>query len=346
MPSPKLPPGEVCHICGKKAELRERDAKRNWTGKYLCRSHYQSDYYRNIQSSNQNQGHENIKEDNTLKLVEESELQISSKNPKSKIYTSFDGKNFFWIVTENGKIINKNPIEEDLIGIKEYSYNKINICYICRDKKEKEEIELTDKSILYPGNAYQERDKNGKATGKWTCPKHWKRDRDQTERELDPTKTLGDNCEKLTDKLFGAKRLSVKYDNYKLSLDHSPIPDRVIMIGGKLVDLSGKIPETKGRHYNPRHEAWFADILKEYHKKFDILIFYCISEDGKIIEMMYIFPKEDIIKIKSISMYKNPKNRWGCSIISINERHKVTDEEEIKRANGIWQKIIEENPID
>lgn len=88
---------------------------------------------------------------------------------KYTISTSFDKKDYFWIVIENGKIINRNPNKEDIIGIRIMSYNNTNICLECRKKNEKDGFVLTDKSILYPGNAIHEKDNDGKETGEYIC---------------------------------------------------------------------------------------------------------------------------------------------------------------------------------
>lgn len=88
---------------------------------------------------------------------------------KYKIYVSIDEKNFFWIIIENGNIINKNPTREELGKItRTISYNKTNICPICR-----KENTITDKSILYPGNALREKDRYGNKTEERVCNNHW-----------------------------------------------------------------------------------------------------------------------------------------------------------------------------
>lgn len=91
---------------------------------------------------------------------------------KYRISVSFDEKNFFWIITQDGRIINRSPTKEGLIGVMIRSYNKANVCPICREEYERNGKELTDKSILYPGNAKREKDKNGKETGRWICVRH------------------------------------------------------------------------------------------------------------------------------------------------------------------------------
>lgn len=54
---------------------------------------------------------------------------------KHRISVSIDGKNFFWIVVDNGKFI-RNPTKEDRMGTKLKCYNKTNICSICRKELE------------------------------------------------------------------------------------------------------------------------------------------------------------------------------------------------------------------
>lgn len=90
---------------------------------------------------------------------------------KYKIHVSIDEKKFFWIIVENGKIINKNPTKEELDEAKVKYYNRTNVCYICR-----KEGKITDKSILYPYNACREKDKDRKEIGEWICYNHYKRD--------------------------------------------------------------------------------------------------------------------------------------------------------------------------
>ena len=69
----------------------------------------------------------------------------------------------------------------------------------------------------------------------------------------------------------------------------------------------------------------------EHIKKFDILIFYCISEDGKTIERIYIFLKEEI-RISSIGIYENSPKRF--------EKYRATDDEILKKTNELWKEII------
>lgn len=90
-----------------------------------------------------------------------------------------------------------------------------------------------------------------------------------------------------------------------------------------------------GKRYNKYNRANTCDsnLKKEHKKNFDVLICYCASKDGKIIERIYIFPKEEIVKRSSIAIYKNPsKGSWY-------EKYRVKDENTLKRVNELFKKI-------
>lgn len=266
-----------------------------------------------------------------------------------KIHVRIDKHDQFWAVYDN--VLSKliiNPTREDLKWAEFKSYNSTNICPICR-----EENNITGRSILYPKNALRNTNKNGKKTKEWVCRKHGynyyqkynsdsqnnfeKLLRDRRTGNLKDSKhILADNCQELTCNTFGVDDLNKENDNYILSIDHSPIPKGVsILIGEKLTDLSEKIPQTEGRHYEPLYERWtFAGLDREWFKKFDVLICYCISEDGNTIERIYIFPKEEIIKT-GIAIYKIVK-RW----FPWYENYRVKDEKILKKVNDIWILII------
>lgn len=280
---------------------------------------------------------------------------------KYKVQISIDGENFFYVIIENGKVINRDTTREELVNIttREYCYNKTNICPRCR-----EENNITDKGILYPGNAVKGY-KKGSWKGKWLCTKCYMRDYNKEYRGYenilkplanrrtgnlrDLNNILGDDCEKLTDIVFGTKRLSVLYDNYELPLDHTPIPEGVsLVIGGELVDLSGKILQTKGglltnlsSYKNIEGEikyykGWSFDVHRERYKEFDYEICYCTNKDGMLIEMIYIFIKEEIIKHPTIRITKIPTNRqW--SISPWYEKCRV--EEILGQVNKTWKQI-------
>lgn len=274
---------------------------------------------------------------------------------KYRIHVSFDEINFFWVVMDNGMLI-ANPTKEDLYGTKLKKYNKTNICDRCR-----EENKITDNSILYSGNARTELDKGGNWTGKWDCPRCWQdfdpnsqdnliksvRDR-RTGNLHNPDQIFADNCEELTSKVFGVERLAVKYDKYsKLPYDHPAIAGHIsVMIGDKLVDLYGKVPQTKGASLLIRRqgilesEYWHSSLKNEHNKEFDVLMFYCVSKDGKLLERIYIFPSWEIINMTGIVIHKNPTRISGRRFNRWYELYRIVDEEFLNRVNEAWKKII------
>lgn len=88
---------------------------------------------------------------------------------KYRICISKDEVNFFWIVVDNSKRLIMNPTDEDLKETKIKYYDTTNICPICR-KENSCNSELTEKSILYTGNAC-----HIKNTGQVVCFRHWAR---------------------------------------------------------------------------------------------------------------------------------------------------------------------------
>jgi hypothetical protein len=284
-----------------------------------------------------------------------------------KISVSFDGINFFWVVVKYGKFI-RNPTREDLKDAIVKYYNRTNICPTCRKEYNIGEIsELTDKSILYPKNAMRGVNKYGNKTGEFVCSSHWRRyyQRYDPNSSLNARKSvanrrtgnnndlhliLSENCEYETTILFGAEKLSDENYSYNLPLDSGPITDNIsIMIGDKLVYLFGKVLQTKGSNILTmniikglsyyEYERWLlSGIEGEWIKKFDHLIFYCITKDRKMIERIYVFPKEEIIGKQGISIIKNNSRGIGWY-----EKYRVTDIEFLERANRIWQKIINKN---
>lgn len=273
---------------------------------------------------------------------------------KYKISVSLDGENFFWIVVDRESLI-KNPTEEDLKDAIVKTYSKTNICPICIKENEICGKELTDKSILYPRIACKEKDKNGNKTGRWICHRHSRRDYQRYDpnsqanikksvrscrtgnQDPNSNQAKGDNYQELTHIWTGAEDLNKKNDNYNSSNDHGPISKHVFfMIGGELVDLYGKIPQTKGKYYDTRNQIWAESCTNEYGKVFDYLIFYCTSEDGNIIERIYFITKKEIEKRGTIAIYKNPSKgiQWY-------KPYRITDKEVLTRVSEIWSQILE-----
>lgn len=251
---------------------------------------------------------------------------------KYRISVSIDEKNFFWIVVDNGRFI-RNPTKEDLMGTKLKSYNKTNICSRCR-----EENGITDNSILYPGKAYREKDKNRKETGRWTCSKcYFKNINIESDsynniiKQLRPCRmgSLDPNCpaakgrksQKLACRLYELKDLDIENDNYNSPLDcYDP--------------KTGLYHQVQGRYY--KYERWpFNGFKDEWGKIFENMICFCFSEDGNIVERIYIFPWKEIIEITGVTIYKNPSIR-----VPWYGQYRVTNEDELKKANEIWKEII------
>lgn len=223
-------------------------------------------------------------------------------------------------------------------------YNRTNTCDGCG---------ISFKTAI----PHREHNKEGNWTGNWLCKNCWyHRDyKYRPDSQINIKKLLancrtgnqnpnseqakGDDFEKLTSIWLEVKRLSVEHDKYsRLPLDHSPIPNGIsIKIGNKLVDLSYKIPQTKGRHYNPRNEWWrFVGLEVEWYKIFDYQICYCTSKDMKIIDRIYIIPSWEIIDKRKVIKIVNNSSRYTWY-----EQYKIIDEETIKKTNEIWIKIRE-----
>lgn len=85
-----------------------------------------------------------------------------------------------------------------------------------------------------------------------------------------------------------------------------------------LVDKNGKITDktpnrvqikqakrTTGRVYDPINGFWNYKWEREHKKDFNNIIVYCADKNGKTIERIYIFPKEEVIRSKTVSIVKN-----------------------------------------
>lgn len=258
---------------------------------------------------------------------------------KCRISVSIDGKNFFWIVVYNGILI-KNPTKEDMVGTQLKYYNKQNICDKC-----KEDNKVTDSSILRPGRAYTERDKEEKETGRWLCRKckakyyynmpgsHGniiKSLRDCRTKNQDPNSAnkKGGNSQELACKLYGWEDLNKKYDNYKFPIDCYEVK-------------TGLYHQVQGHYYNSRSGCWpFSGFEREWGKTFEDMVCFCMSKDGKIVERIYKFPKKEIDIRKSLCICKDDSH--GNPIISWYGKYRTTDEDVLKKANDIWKKINEQ----
>lgn len=220
-------------------------------------------------------------------------------------------------------------------GTKRYTnYNDKNICENCNVEK------------LKPGNANREYDENGNFTGRWLCNrcngKHWQKMpygtnsqlklirncRTRNIKEIYPEMMKGLIFEELTCRWRGVKKLSIENNNFRIPLDHTQDPELGII-------------QTKGRnmsnYYNRKY--WNFDVEIEQHKPFDNIILYCLNEDKRNMEKVYIIPKKEIMIRGHITISKNSsKYSWY-------EKYRV-NEEILKRINEIFQIILIENKID
>lgn len=89
--------------------------------------------------------------------------------------------------------------------------------------------------------------------------------------------------------------------------------------------------------------VWNGNIFAaEINKKYEIMILWCInedglSEDGLRVGRGYILPKEKIVEQTGISVIKIPSRgiQWY-------EQYRIRDEKIIKKANEIWKEILKE----
>lgn len=226
-------------------------------------------------------------------------------------------------------------------------YNRTNTCDRCRE----EGIETK----IYPNNALREHDENGNWTGKWYCrlchERYDPNSRNNIIKSLANCRTgnqnpnseqaKGDNFEELTCR-WRSKVSTVPVENLnkKLNNRHSPIDHSW--------DSELGFIQTKGRLYNSIERLWpFNNLEGEWNNNFDVIICYCASKDGKIIEIIYIIPKKEIKdKRTGISIYKNPTDSHGNPKISWYDKYRIIDEEIIKEINDIWQLILKEKGND
>jgi len=244
-----------------------------------------------------------------------------------------------WVITnEDGKIINKVPNKEELRYakkekyIKKYRsringrYNDTNTC-----PKIKEDGTICGNRLMF-GDACQERDDNGKTTGRWICSKCYKKDYVDDRKYIADRRTghqnpnssnaKGDKAEKLTCLWQNVENLNIKSDNHLCPIDHSRHP----ILG---------ILQTKSKWYDSANRWWAVKWKNEWYKEFDNLILYCISEDGKYIERIYIFHIDEVMKRTGIIIYKYAKHvLWY-------EQYRVKDEKILKHVNDLWIQIID-----
>lgn len=258
----------------------------------------------------------------------------------SKSCRIIDGKPKWIIVDENGKIVNRNPSKEDLKGLnieigdhgntRKEKYNETNTCEFIETDGER----CTEK--LCPGNARQF-NINGKIV--WYCEKHSGRYRATLPNSQNNTRKLIANfrnnnlsvespsgkgyiSQKVTCIVRGIEDLNIKNDNFHSEIDHSK-------------DSELGIIQSKSSFFNSLEGYWSSHVENEHNKNFDFLFYYCLSNNGKTIEQGYIFPKFEIMKSSSVTIYKDPMrgyNRWY-------DKYRIKD---IKPYNDAYQQILKE----
>lgn len=253
-----------------------------------------------------------------------------------KSWRIIDGKPRWVIVDENEKIINKYPSKQELKGIekkiyiKNIYYNDTNTCSRIKDNGE-----ICGKPLVC-GNARRECNKVGVITGRWVCTNCWHRTlSDSRTGNLDSNCSIakGNKFQKLSNESKSLIDLNIENDDR-----HSPIDS--------IDPVTGLYYQTKGALYDRRSRSWHANFKSERRAlskgfKFHRLIYYCASEDGKIIDRMYEFTEEEIKNRSSIEVSKNPTDSRKNPIIPWYEKYRVIDEEELNKVREIWKKIID-----
>ena len=266
-------------------------------------------------------------------------VEISTTMAFYKSYRYIDGKARWIIIDENGIIINKFPKKEDLKTFVYYD----EIIHTC--PRIKEDGEVCGEPLL-PEKRIKEKDKEGNPAGRRICNKcymyiyHKNENRKKEGRErylsnrrmgkLDPNSNayIGDKFQKLACEWKGLNDLNLENNNYQSPIDCIDI-------------LTGLKYQVKGSSYHQNYGTWNTDLRTEHNaiRKgfiFESLIFFCTNKDRKIIERIYIFPKDELINRKTIGIYKSPKKS-----IPWYEQYRIKDEEILKKVNQIWKGITD-----
>lgn len=280
-------------------------------------------------------------------MVKDMEKKITY-NPMSKEFQDeckklgLTGRELTLKYKKEGKVPEKDEIYSHGNTRKKLGYVKGDICYRC-----KEDNNVTNDSILCPGKTYREKDENWKDTGNYVCYKHWRKYYDKycsysscsmtrsvtncrtNNQKLNSNQEKGDISLELACILYGWEDLNKKYNNFRTPIDcYDP--------------KTGLYHQVRGRRYDSTYKLWNTGPLeREWIKKYEDMVLICQSGDGKKVEEMYIIPHIEIKKRKNISIVKNPTDCAGSSIISWYRKYRITNEDELKKANKIL-KFIED----
>ena len=223
-----------------------------------------------------------------------------------------------------------NSIKE--AGLWKRRYNNDHSC--CRCGISFDEIEELGRTPI------KECDEKGDWTGNWDCLKCWRKYDPNSDSNIQKrlancrtgnirsgcTQEKGDRDVELICTLYRYIDLNKKYDNHITEIDC-------------LDEKTGLLYQVKGLHYNSKYKRWhFGHLEREYHKKYEDMIFVCKSEDWKIVEELYRIPSWELKCRKGVGIYKNPTDSWGNHITPWYEQYRVKDKEELKRANELQQK--------
>ena len=69
------------------------------------------------------------------------------------------------------------------------------------------------------------------------------------------------------------------------------------------------------------------------------MIYFCLSEGGKRIERIYKIPSSEIKKRRYIGVYNEHLRTFRTAYWY--EKYRVDNDDELKKANDIWKKILE-----
>lgn len=245
------------------------------------------------------------------------------------------------IVNEKGKVINNNPSEEELKGLKpeprkpydRKTYNISKRDYITCPKIKYDK--LCGNSIK--DNSFPEKDEIGNKTGRRICYQCYRHDRWIKEKNdpncqnnllksvgdrrtgnqrQDSTNAKGDLIQKVANIWKKLVCLNEKTDNFLSPLD-------------SIDPITGLIYQIKSLKWcivSKKYECWmFGGLLKEGFKKFDYMICYCLSKDRKTIERIYIFPYKEIMDITNIAVYRNSNYHWYDKYMINENEVKIVD---------------------
>lgn len=246
-----------------------------------------------------------------------------------------DGKGPRWIILNGrGIVIDKNPSKERLDRALTWNF-KYNETYTC------DRCGINFDNIGW-GNPLREYDKEGKFMG-WDCQKCWQKydpnSTNNAKKKLANCRTgnqnpnhectKGDKDIEIVCELYDWENLNKIYDNYTARIDCRD-------------SETGSLHQVIGRCYSSKYGCWsFSELEREWKKEYKDTICICKSKDGERIERIYRIPSWEIKGRKGITIYryilKNSNTLYWY------EQYRVKDPEELKKANDILQRKLEED---